>query len=302
MIPAGAWGSGCRTRSVGPTTPRVATAWIRVRKSPRFRSRRISACSEEAPIRRTPCSRAGRRAAAGSEAMCRRGSACAARQNEGFPQVVESLARASTVEAMSEPRYEKLQWTLEVLTRTGDVSYGPQGIEKVGANTYFAVRGQLSTTLPILYVLRVGDENSIVRIALMAHVPKLAPSSGSEVRLPQAGAYLVSQTPGSIIVLATERVLTREELAKLVGGRSRHRIATQTGPHAGMKTTEKKPAIRVARPAATASLTLVFSGREVLLPPRRHAPAGRPWSSAARWRRASRCRRSTGLAQARQRP
>jgi hypothetical protein len=120
---------------------------------------------------------------------------------------------------MNEPRYEKLQWTLEVLTRTGDVSYGPEGIEKVGASTYFAVRGTLSTALPILYVLRVGDGTNIVRIALMAHVPKLTPSPGNEVRLPQTGAYLLSQTPGSIHVLATERVLTREELAKLVGGR-----------------------------------------------------------------------------------
>lgn len=39
-----------------------------------------------------------------------------------------------------------------------------------------------------------------------------------------------------------------------------------------MKTTEKKPPIRVARPSAAASLVLVFSAGEFLLPPRRYTP------------------------------
>jgi transcriptional regulator with GAF, ATPase, and Fis domain len=39
-----------------------------------------------------------------------------------------------------------------------------------------------------------------------------------------------------------------------------------------MNTTEKKPPVRVARPAATASVVLVFSGGEILVPPQRHAP------------------------------
>ena len=39
-----------------------------------------------------------------------------------------------------------------------------------------------------------------------------------------------------------------------------------------MKTTEKKPPIRVARPSSAASLVLVFSVGELLLPPRRYIP------------------------------
>ncbi|HYH96404.1 sigma 54-interacting transcriptional regulator [Hyalangium sp.] len=39
-----------------------------------------------------------------------------------------------------------------------------------------------------------------------------------------------------------------------------------------MNTTTKKPPVRVTRSAATASLVLVFSGGEILLPPRRYAP------------------------------
>ncbi|HVG61675.1 MAG TPA: sigma 54-interacting transcriptional regulator [Hyalangium sp.] len=39
-----------------------------------------------------------------------------------------------------------------------------------------------------------------------------------------------------------------------------------------MKTTEKKPPIRVARPSSVASLVLVFSAGEILLPPRKYTP------------------------------
>jgi transcriptional regulator with GAF, ATPase, and Fis domain len=39
-----------------------------------------------------------------------------------------------------------------------------------------------------------------------------------------------------------------------------------------VNTTEKKPPVRVKRPISIASLVLVFTGGEVLLPPRRHAP------------------------------
>ncbi|WP_163992858.1 sigma 54-interacting transcriptional regulator [Pyxidicoccus caerfyrddinensis] len=39
-----------------------------------------------------------------------------------------------------------------------------------------------------------------------------------------------------------------------------------------MNTTEKKPPVRVSRPPATASLVLVFSGKELLVPPRRYTP------------------------------
>lgn len=120
---------------------------------------------------------------------------------------------------MSQPRYEKLQWTLEILTRSGIKEFEISKVEKVGKDTHFAVRGRVTTSLPVLYVLRVGEANRHVRVALMAQVSSLTQTSGSEVRLPQAGAFLVSDTPGAIHVLATERILTREELARLLDGR-----------------------------------------------------------------------------------
>jgi hypothetical protein len=120
---------------------------------------------------------------------------------------------------MSQPNYEKLQWTLEILTRSEVKTFPLIQVERVGAHAYFAVRGRLTTTMPILYVLSLGDDAKYVRVALMAQVSKLAPSAEGEVRLPQAGAFLVSQAPGAIHVLAVERVLSREELASLIGGR-----------------------------------------------------------------------------------
>ncbi len=120
---------------------------------------------------------------------------------------------------MSQPKYEKLQWTLEVLTRSDVKTFPLSQVERVGANAYFAVRGRLTTAMPILYVLSLGDDSKYVRVALMAQVSKLSPTAAGEVRLPQDGAFLVSQMSGSIHVLAVERVLSREELASLVGGR-----------------------------------------------------------------------------------
>jgi hypothetical protein len=120
---------------------------------------------------------------------------------------------------MSQPKYEKLQWTLEVLTRSEVKAFPLTQVEKVGAHAYFAVRGRLTTAMPILYVLSLGDDAKYVRVALMAQVSKLSPAADGEVRLPQAGAFLVSQASGPIHVLAVERVLSREELASLIGGR-----------------------------------------------------------------------------------
>jgi len=118
---------------------------------------------------------------------------------------------------MSQPKYEKLQWTLEILTRSEVKAFPITQVERVGAHSYFAVRGRLTTAMPILYVLSLGDDSKYVRVALMAQVSKL--TAEGEVRLPQDGAFLVSQASGSIHVLAVERVLSREELASLVGGR-----------------------------------------------------------------------------------
>lgn len=120
---------------------------------------------------------------------------------------------------MSQLKYEKLQWTLEVLTRSEVKSIPILQVERIGANAYFAVRGQLPTALPILYVLSLGDDAKYVRVELMAQVSQLQPTAGGEVRLPQAGAFLVSKASGPIHVLAVERVLSREELASLIGGR-----------------------------------------------------------------------------------
>ncbi|HVG61676.1 MAG TPA: hypothetical protein VNA24_24155 [Hyalangium sp.] len=120
---------------------------------------------------------------------------------------------------MSQPKYEKLQWTLEVRIRSEVKAYPITQVERVGAHSYFAVRGQLPTSMPILYVLSLGDDAKYVRVALMAQVSKLSHTAAGEVRLPQDGAFLASQVSGPIFVLAVERVLTREELASLIGGR-----------------------------------------------------------------------------------
>lgn len=120
---------------------------------------------------------------------------------------------------MSQLKYEKLQWTLEVLTRSEIKSFPLTQVEKLGAQSYFAVRGRLPQSLPILYVLSVGEDAKYVRVALMAQVSQLSPTAAGEVRLPQAGAFLVSPAAGPLHVLAVERVLSREELASLVGGR-----------------------------------------------------------------------------------
>jgi hypothetical protein len=120
---------------------------------------------------------------------------------------------------MSQPKYEKLQWTLEVLTRSEVKAFPLIQVERIGAQAYFAVRGRLTTAMPILYVLSLGDDAKYVRVALMAQVSKLFPTAEGEVRLPQDGAFLVSQMSGAIHVLAVERVLSREELASLIGGR-----------------------------------------------------------------------------------
>jgi hypothetical protein len=120
---------------------------------------------------------------------------------------------------MSQPKYEKLQWTLGVLSRSGVKELPIIQVERVGAHSYFAVRGQLPKDLPIIYVLSLGDDAKYVRVALMAQVSQLSVTPGGEVRLPQDGAFLVAQASGPIHVLAVERVLTREELASLIGGR-----------------------------------------------------------------------------------
>ena len=92
-------------------------------------------------------------------------------------------------------------------------------MERVGAHAYFAVRGRLPKDMPILYVLSLGDDAKYVRVSLMAQMSELSSKASGEVRLPQDGAFLVSQASGPIHVLAVERVLSREELASLIGGR-----------------------------------------------------------------------------------
>jgi hypothetical protein len=138
---------------------------------------------------------------------------------------------------MSEPRCEELPWTLEVLTRSRSGGNEFQLVEakEVRADTYFAVRGRLDTALPVLYVLTVEPVTKIVRATMIATVSELADEpgrgrghphgqppprgrEGDEVRLPRAGALLLSTTGGAIHVLAAERYLTRAEQAKLVGG------------------------------------------------------------------------------------
>lgn len=138
---------------------------------------------------------------------------------------------------MSQPKYEKLEWTLELLTPSGVKALPLSQVERVGAQTYFAVRGQLTTAMPILYVLSLGDDAKYVRVVLMAQAGKLTPSPEGEVRLPQAGAFLVPQVASSIHVLAVERVLSREDLASLIGGRepppdptTADNTVTQNGP------------------------------------------------------------------------
>lgn len=115
---------------------------------------------------------------------------------------------------MIKPNHEKLQWTLEVLTES-EVRAFPlmQGGNRVGDQACFAVRGQLTTAKPIVYVVSRDDGTGNVRVLLMAQVSNLTPRAEGEVRLPQDGAFLVSQAPSSIYVLAVERVLSLQELA-----------------------------------------------------------------------------------------
>jgi hypothetical protein len=115
---------------------------------------------------------------------------------------------------------QKLQWEVEYI--------GPKGVLKtlepgeainLGEETYFAVRGKLPKDLPLVYVLQMSAKTQIVRIGLMARVKQLKVKAGGEVRLPQAGAFIHHGEKGSIHVVAVKRVLTREKLARLIGGR-----------------------------------------------------------------------------------
>ena len=122
------------------------------------------------------------------------------------------------------PKNEKLHWTAEVLTGTEITTLNTWPLipgARVGDQACFAVRGQLTTAMPIVYVLSRDDRTAAVRVLLMAQVSQLyaegeaecKAEGEAEVRLPQGGAFLVSQAPSSIHVLAVERVLSREELA-----------------------------------------------------------------------------------------
>ncbi|WP_224371815.1 hypothetical protein [Hyalangium versicolor] len=116
---------------------------------------------------------------------------------------------------MIKPKHEKLKWTLEVLTGTEVNTLPLIPLARVSDQACFAVRGPLTTAMPIVYVVSRDDATRTVRVLLMAQVSDLTPETeGEEVRLPQGRAFLVSQAPSSIHVLAVESVLSRDELAR----------------------------------------------------------------------------------------
>jgi hypothetical protein len=115
---------------------------------------------------------------------------------------------------------KKLQWAVEYLGAKGRPRrLEPDEAINLGANIYFSVEGTIPKDQALLYVLQMDATSRIVRIALMASIKGLGVKAGSEVRLPQEGAFLHNGSKGSIHVVATKRVLTRAKLAKLIGGR-----------------------------------------------------------------------------------
>lgn len=121
---------------------------------------------------------------------------------------------------MAEPKWKKLQWKIEYLGPKGSLKRLKAGeAVNLGAKTYFAVRGRLPKELPLLYVVRVGAESQILSISLLAIAGELDATPGREVRLPQPGTFLFNATKGAVSVLAFERAVSREELARLIGAR-----------------------------------------------------------------------------------
>jgi hypothetical protein len=115
---------------------------------------------------------------------------------------------------MSEPKYRKLKWTVEFFNpkRTGRPKTAKGGV--VGPGAFYAVRGRLPASLPVLYVVLVEAGTKHVIVPMIGWVGDLA----STVRIPQAGACLRSVFGGTIQVVTADRFLTLDELAGIVGG------------------------------------------------------------------------------------
>lgn len=98
---------------------------------------------------------------------------------------------------MRKPRYEKPQWTLEFLTRGRIKVLDRSHVRRVGEEACVAVRGRLTHALPVRYVL-MKEGTGRFQVTLMTQVDRLTDTPESEVRLPQAGAFLFSASPSVI--------------------------------------------------------------------------------------------------------
>ena len=113
-----------------------------------------------------------------------------------------------------------LLWTLEIWNEEdGPATFDPLAIERLEAESRFAVSGTVDEDWPYLYVVE-EDETRLITVLAVVDAAAAGLAAGQVARVPQAGVWLSLAAAGLPRVVASPSLLTRDELALLLGGHS----------------------------------------------------------------------------------
>ena len=113
-----------------------------------------------------------------------------------------------------------LLWNLEVWSaEDGPLRFDPLAVEKLEAESRFAVSGAVDEAWPYLYVVE-EDETRLITVLAVVDAAAAGLVIGAAARVPSAGVWLSLAAAGLPRVVASPSLLTRDEIALLLGGHS----------------------------------------------------------------------------------
>ncbi|MEZ4298452.1 MAG: hypothetical protein R3B70_26105 [Polyangiaceae bacterium] len=125
------------------------------------------------------------------------------------------------------PETEVLLWDIEVLDTEGPRRFGALDVEMLDAETRFAVLGAAGDW-PYLHIATDDDTRLITELCLVdAGAASLSPDTPA--RVPQEGAWLRVAAPAKVRVVGARDILSREQLAEILGGHGPPPVKTTTG-------------------------------------------------------------------------